>query len=225
MPNDFGGNKKVGRWLLYGPEQRFIAWALPKIPPWISSYHLTMASIPISLLIVLFGYLAGTYGMEWLWPISLLIFLQWLTDSLDGALGKMRKEGLIKWGYYMDHLLDYFFMSAVLISYMFVIPSQSKLVHFAVLAIGAGFMVNSYLGFAATNEFRISYYRIGPTEARIVLVVINTLIIFFGKTYMSFALPYVLAIGAIALIAAVWQTHRMLWRMDMDAKSKGDPYA
>ena len=35
------------------------------------------------------------------------------TDSFDGALGRRRDTGIPKWGYYMDHLLDFVFMWCV----------------------------------------------------------------------------------------------------------------
>jgi phosphatidylglycerophosphate synthase len=214
---EFGGAHKVGKWLLQKPEQKLVDWLVKRVPPYIRTYHLTMATVPISILIIFCGYLGRNLNVHWLWPISFLIFLQWLTDALDGAVGRSQNEGLVRWGYYMDHLLDYFFMSSVLIAYMLVIPDQSKVVHFLVLMIGGGFMVNSYLGFAATNQFRISYWGIGATEARIVLIVMNTLIILFEKTYLAFALPFVMLIAFAALVATIWQTHRLLWRMDKGA--------
>jgi phosphatidylglycerophosphate synthase len=184
----FGGDKKVGQSILHTPEQAFIRAVAPRVPVWLRSHHLTLLSIPISLAIVGFGVL-GRDNDWWLWGTSLMIALQWLTDSLDGAVGRLRDEGLIKWGYYMDHLLDFFFLAAILIGYMLLLPDKSKWIHFIVLAIFSGFMINAYLAFAATNRFRIAYLGIGPTEVRLVFILINTLIILFGKTHMAFALP------------------------------------
>jgi phosphatidylglycerophosphate synthase len=220
LDQEFGGAQKVGKWLLQKPEKKAVDWMVARVPPWIRTYHLTMATVPISLLILLCGYMGRNLNVNWLWPISFLIFMQWLTDALDGAVGRAQNEGLIRWGYYMDHLLDFFFMSSVLIAYMLVIPDQSKVVHFLLLMIGGGFMVNSFLGFAATNKFRISYWGIGPTEARIVLIILNTLIILFDKTYLAFALPYAMGLAFIALVATIWQTHRALWKIDKAALEK-----
>jgi hypothetical protein len=38
--------------------------------------------------------------------MSVMVFGQWFTDSLDGSLGKYRKQGLVKWGFFADHILD-----------------------------------------------------------------------------------------------------------------------
>lgn len=215
---NFAGDKKVDSSILTKPERRFINWTVPKIPTWIRTYHLTLMSIPISLLIILFGFLAK-YQISWLWGVSLMIFLQWLTDSLDGSLGKYQNEGLIRWGYYMDHFLDFFFLCSILIAYSFILPDNLKYLQFFVLAIFSGFMVNSYLAFAASNKFRISYLGIGPTEVRIIFILINSMIALFGKTYVGPALPYILILSTFGLIIVTYKTHKELWTLDKFQKS------
>lgn len=215
----FAGDKKVGASFLGAYEAKLIAWAIPKVPLWLRTYHLTLMTIPISLLIVVFGYLARS-DTSWLWGMSSMIFLQWVTDGLDGAVGRARNEGLIKWGYYMDHFLDYIFLCAILIAYMLMIPDQSKYVHFFVLAVFGAYMVNSYLAFAATDEFRIAYSGIGPTEIRIVFIVINTLLIAFGQTHLAATLPFVLALSTVGLCVVVYHTQKHIWDIDMRNKKE-----
>lgn len=217
----FAGDKKVGQSILTKYEARFTSWAVPKIPPWIETYHLTLASIPISLIIVLAGFMAR-FEIEWLWLMSFMIFVQWVTDNLDGAVGRARNTGLIKWGYYMDHFLDYLFLCAILIGYMFMVPDSTKFVHFFVLAMFGAFMVNSYLSFATTNQFKFAYFGIGPTEIRIVFILINTLLILFGKTYLSSSLPFVFGLSVLGLCLVVYRTQKEIWAMDMEVKKKMD---
>jgi hypothetical protein len=95
--------------------------------------------------------------------------------------------------------------------------------HFAVVmlitqSIIAGFMVNSFLQFAATNQFKISFLGIGPTEIRIFFIVINTLIVCFGKTHLAPILPYALAFSLFGLIVVVYNTQREIWEIDMKNK-------
>jgi len=217
MAETFAGNKKVGTSLLHRPEQKFIAWAVPKVPNRIETYHLTLATIPISLLIILFSFLAKD-DIRWLWGAAAMIAMQWLTDSLDGAVGRSRNTGLIRWGYYMDHLLDYFFLAAILIGYMILLPDHSKWLFFFVFALVAGFMVNSYLAMAASNKFRIAYLGIGPTEIRLIFILINVLLAIFGKTYLAFTLPFILPITFIGLIVVIYREQKKIWNMDMEAK-------
>lgn len=202
---------------MHGPEQRFIAWATPRVPSWIETYHLTLASIPISLGIVLFSFLAVD-DIRWLWGVCVMIALQWFTDSLDGAVGRARNTGLVRWGYYMDHLLDYFFLAAIMIGYMILLPDRSKWLFFFVFALFAGFMVNSFLVMAASKRFQVSHLGIGPTEIRIVFILIDALLALFGKTHLAFLLPFLLGLSFLGLIIVICKEQRELWRMDMDVK-------
>ena len=102
----FAGDKKKGTSLLGNVERRFINWGIPTVPKPIMSHHLTYVTIFWSAGTILFGWLA-TKDLVWLHGISVMVFGQWLTDSFDGSLGKFRKQGLVKWGFYMDHLLDF----------------------------------------------------------------------------------------------------------------------
>lgn len=213
----FAGDKKKGESIFYGIENKFRDKYVSKIPPYIETYHLTLTTILWSLLIIFFSFLAKE-NLHWLWGVSVCIFLQYITDLFDGAVGRFRKTGLIKWGYYMDHFLDYIFLCSILIGYSFILPIEFMYILLFILAIFGAFMVNSYLSFAATNEFKIAYLKIGPTEVRLIFIIINTLLIIFGKTYMAKALPYILGFSIIGLIIVVYRTQKYIWKMDMKNK-------
>ena len=76
-------------------------------------------------------------------------------------------------------------------------------------------MVNSFLSFAATNQFRISYLGIGPTEVRMIFIAINMLIVLFGKTHIAFLLPWILALSFVGLCIVVYRTGKILYALDM----------
>lgn len=214
---EFGGKEHKGESLLTRLEKKFVAKHVGKIPSWIETYHLTMMTLPWSALIILFSYFARG-NLNWLWGVSACIFVQYLTDLFDGAVGRYRDTGLVKWGYYMDHFLDYVLLCAILIGYAIIMPARFDLWIFFILVVFAAFMVNSYLAFGATNEFKIEHLMIGPTEVRIIFIVVNTLLIFFGKTYAAIALPYVLAASLLGLSVTVYRTQRQIWKIDMENK-------
>ena len=214
---EFAGDRKKGESLFHNIEKKFIDKYVSKIPIFIKSYQLTLTTILWCFLIILFSYLAKN-NINWLWGVSACIFLQYITDSFDGALGRYRNSGLIKWGYYMDHFLDYIFLCSILIGYSLILPINFIYYLFFILAIFGAFMVNSFLSFAATNEFKISYLKIGPTEVRLIFIIINALLILFGKTYMVKALPYVLIISTLGLIVVVYRTQKYIWKLDMKNK-------
>lgn len=218
----FQGDKKEGTWLLARAEARLKDWLVPKVPAGIETYHLTMTTLVWCALILAFSFLAR-YEIQFLWVVSASILGQYLTDLLDGEVGRRRGTGLIKWGYYMDHFLDYLFLCSILIGYGLLVEDHNKYLLFYILALFGAFMVNSFLSFAATGEFRISYLGIGPTEVRLIFILANTLIIVFVDHFeLARVLPIVLVGAAFALFVTVFQTQRALWSADMEAKRNAD---
>ena len=210
----FSGDKKVGRSLLAPLEDHLKAWLLPMVPKTVETYHLTLSTLIWCFFILVFSFFAR-YHIRWLWIVNLMIFLQYITDLLDGAVGRLRNTGLVKWGYYMDHFLDFIFLCSILVGYGFLLPDQYKYLLFFVLALFTAFMVNSFLAFAATNAFRIAYFKIGPTEIRLIFILINILLIIFGKTSLLRSLPAVLVISTFGLIVTVFRTQKQIWNIDM----------
>lgn len=214
----FHGDKKEGTWLLANAENRLKNWLVPKVPPNIETYHLTMTTVLWCALIILFSFLAA-YNIHFLWVVSFAIFGQYITDLLDGEVGRRRNTGLVKWGYYMDHFLDYMFLCSILIGYGLMVENQNKYLIFYILALFGAFMVNSFLSFAATGMFKIAYMGVGPTEVRLIFIAANTLIILFAHKFeIARVLPYVLAGATFALFVTVYQTQKMLWKIDMENK-------
>ncbi|MDW7772854.1 MAG: CDP-alcohol phosphatidyltransferase family protein [Desulfobulbaceae bacterium] len=145
----FAGDKKVGRSLLSGPENKLKQWLIPKIPQKVETYHLTMGTLLWSAVNVATAFYARN-DLAMLWVVSLMIVLQYLKDLLDGELGRQRDTGLVKWGFYMDHFLDFVFLcSLVFVGYM-ISPAGVAAWYFALLVILGSFMVNSFLSFGAT---------------------------------------------------------------------------
>lgn len=220
MPEAFAGAGKVGKLSILGRlERRFIDATVPKLPSWLRSWHLTLMTLPICLGIVGASALAAS-DVRWLWVVSGFIFAQWLTDSLDGSLGKYRKEGLVRWGYYMDHFLDYLFLCSIVVGYALFLPSQFVYVLLGILAIFGAFMASAFLAYGATNGFQIVHAGIGPTEIRFAFIVVNILLATFGTTHLSFLLPHILVLAIVCLAVLVYRTQRKIWEMDVAAKAQ-----
>ena len=148
----FAGDKKATFSLLMGVEKKLIDRCVPFVPAWMETQHLTLLTFLWSAGILLFSFLARK-NLSWLWPVNLMIVLQYVTDVLDGAVGRYRNTGLIKWGYYMDHFLDYVFLCSMMIGYGFLVPDGEKIWILPALALFGAFMVNAFLTFSVTNEF------------------------------------------------------------------------
>jgi archaetidylinositol phosphate synthase len=215
----FAGADKTNTSFLSPLERRLSPFVLRRIPLWLQTHHLTMLTLVWSLLILGFSYLAAT-EVRWLWGVSLMIFFQYLTDYYDGKIGKLRNTGLIRWGYYMDHLLDYVFLCSIIIGYAFILPEKSRYQLLFLLALFAAFAVNAFLAFSATDRFTISHLKLGPTEFRLALIIINTLLILYGTKHMISGLKYVNAGAVAGLCFVVYQTQKTIWQIDMQEKER-----
>jgi CDP-alcohol phosphatidyltransferase len=213
----FPGATKTNTSFLTPLERRLAIRVLPRIPGWLQTYHLTMMTLIWSALILLFSYMAAG-DLRWLWMVSLMVFLQYVTDHYDGKLGKYRNTGLVRWGYYMDHLLDYVFLSSIIIGYSFILPDRSRYQILIMLAIFAGYQITTFLSFAATERLHISFLKLGPTEFRLAVIIINALLVEFGTRKMVNGLKYVNIGAAVVLAIIVFRSHKLIWELDMKEK-------
>lgn len=198
MPDTFAGDKKTGQSILGPIERRFIDWAVPKVPAPIKSHHLTALTVAWSAGTVLFGWLA-TDDLIWLHGISAMVFGQWLTDSLDLV-----------------------FAGAIVIAYSFLVTAEwLEFLFLLLLLITCATMAVSFLSFAATNQFQIAYYGIGPTEIRIGYIALNTFVWLVGTEIFSWGVPVIVALNALAFLVMAVQTSRNLWAIDYEANVDG----
>src|SRR5258708_10596410 len=207
--SEFAGAHKTNNSFLAPLERRLAPIVIPRIPKWLETYHLTMLTLVWSLMILVFSFLAAR-NIRWLWAVSLMIALQWLTDHYDGKIGKYRNTGLVRWGYYMDHLLDYFFLCSVIIGYAFILPERSRFQLLLMLALFAAYDFSTFLAFSATDELKISHLKFGPTEFRLALIIINALLILFGTRQMISGLKWFNSAPLVGLIFLIFDTHNRI---------------
>ena len=220
--SEFAGAQKTNTSFLSPLERRLAPIVIPRIPLWLETHHLTMLTLLWSLGILLFSFLASR-NMRWLWLVSVMIFMQWVTDHYDGKIGKHRNTGLVRWGYYMDHLLDYVFLCSVIIGYAFILPERSRFQLLLTLALFAAYDFSTFLAFAATDRLKISYLKFGPTEFRLALIIINGLLATFGTRYMISGLKWVNAGAAVGLVFLIYSTQKKIWQIDMKGRREKRP--
>jgi len=174
---------------------RFERWALPRIaaalPRAIVPDHLTALGILGSTLIAL-GYILTTRHEGWLWLANAGLVLNWLGDSLDGTLARVRKIERPRYGFYLDHLTDAYSTTAIGIGLGFS-PYMLLSVGLAIVVAYLVLSINVYLETHVFGVFRYGYGVAGPTEARLVLFGLNVMALLTGP------LPF--RIGGIGLTA------------------------
>ena len=160
--------------LLAVPEKRFLRWLAGRLPRWILPDDMTAVGV-VAALAVAVAYQLSNDGNGWLWAASALLVVQWLGDSLDGTLARVRGIERPTYGYYLDHLVDAIATAAIGIGLglsPFMLLSVGTLIVVAYLILS----INVYLESFAFNRFSIGYGKIGPTEIRLILIALNTLL-------------------------------------------------
>ena len=162
---------RVQRSLVARVEKRVLVWLAERTPPAIHSDHLTLLGLGAQ---VMAGASYALAGANRLWLVAGIGFLalNWLGDSLDGTLARVRQNQRPRYGFYVDHMMDSFGAVALmgglaLSGYMHPSIAVGLLVAFLLLSI------QSYLATYALGEFRLSFWTLGPTELRILLAAGN----------------------------------------------------
>jgi phosphatidylglycerophosphate synthase len=161
------------RFLLAEREARTLEWIARRLPARVMPDHLTALGV-LAAIGIAAVYLLTNENPAWLWGASGLLVVHWLGDSLDGTLARVRKSERPTYGYYLDHLVDAVATAVIgvglgLSPYMLLATGLAIVVAYLVLSI------NTYLETYAFGKFQLGYGQLGPTEARIGLIVLNTL--------------------------------------------------
>lgn len=172
------GNKadavRIQTSILNALEKKVLIWLAERQPKWMTSDILTYIGTFGSIIIAL-GYILSSRNIAFLWLSSLGFIINWYGDSLDGTLARVRKKQRPIYGYYLDHTVD-----SINELIMFIGIGLSGLVHFnlAMLVLALYFMltINVSINAHLKKEFRLTYARLGPTEFRIIMILINTLL-------------------------------------------------
>lgn len=170
--------------ILLGPLERpALAFFAKHMPMWVNSDMLTTFAILGAALVGVAYFLVGQAGdlkgNGFLFLASLGLFIHWFGDSLDGTLARYRHHERPNYGYYTDHALDG--LSSLMI---FLGLGLSGIADFSVtmftLACWLLAMMQVFLKTHATGTFEMTSIKIGPTEIRLMLIILNTVLFFVG---------------------------------------------
>lgn len=191
-------------------EKKVLIWLAARTPQAINSDHLTALGA-LAMLLAGASYAFARFSQYGLLLACGFLALNWLGDSLDGTLARYRNRQRPRYGFYVDHIIDCFGVTAVLAGLGasgFMQPMVATCVLIAYLLLSAEIFLATY----ALGKFEMSYVGLGPTELRI-LVCIGNVYLFFRPDAHPFRLPLSLfdfgaVIGAtgmagIALFSAI----------------------
>jgi phosphatidylglycerophosphate synthase len=202
--------------LVSGAEKRALIWMARRMPRWINSDHLTLLGF-VSQCMAGVCYALARLNPDFLLAGIVCLALNWLGDSLDGTLARVRNQQRPRYGFYVDHIADtiagFFLMGGMaLCGYVHAAIAIGMLVAFLMLSI------ESYLATYTLGQFQLSYWKLGPTEIRILLAIGNiallhhSVISLAGHRMRLFDLGGTIAIIGMAsmlLISAIRHTHQL----------------
>lgn len=149
-------------------EKRALYWMARRVPRRLTPDQLTALGLLAQIGAGLCYALARFYRFALLGVIA-CIALNWLGDSLDGTLARVRDQQRPRYGFYVDHMVDLFGATALMVGL-----GYSGMVHWSVaIAMLVAFLVlssESYLATYTLGRFELSQGPFGPTELRLLLI-------------------------------------------------------
>ncbi|PKO58099.1 MAG: CDP-alcohol phosphatidyltransferase [Betaproteobacteria bacterium HGW-Betaproteobacteria-18] len=148
------------------------------------------------------GYWLSGASVWWLWFVNLGFVLNWFGDSLDGTLARYRRIERPKFGFYIDHTVD---AVAEFLTIIGIGMSPFLRLDIAAFAL-IGYLlvsVHVYVRTCVDGVFKISYGTMGPTEMRVIIMLVNTAIFFAPGFFLAEVTPGMRPFDYIGVALAV----------------------
>jgi archaetidylinositol phosphate synthase len=204
--------RRVNRSLTADVEKRALLWMAERAPSWLTSDQLTALGLGAQIGAGIF-YALSRCNRYALLLVIVCLALNWLGDSLDGTLARVRKQQRPRYGFYVDHMVDIFGSVALMCGL-----GYSGFLHWqTAIAMMVAFLLlssESYLATYTLSCFELSQGFFGPTEIRILLVIGNLALLrspystLFGHKMLLFDLGgTIAAVGMFAMAIVVTMRH------------------
>jgi len=206
--------KRIQQSFLAGIEKKTLIWLAARTPSWINSDHLTVLGL-LAMAGAGAGYWWASVNRAGLIVVIVCLALNWLGDSLDGTLARYRDCSRPRYGFYVDHIVDafsaFFLLGGLGLSgYMAPVVALGLLVAYLMLS------VEVYLTTYTLGDFKISYFKMGPTELRLLLSIGNIVLLFksvahiAGRSYRLMSVAGTIGISGMALIMVISAIHNTM---------------
>ncbi len=161
--------------VLNGVEKKVLIHLARLQPKWMTSDILTFIGV-IGAALGALGYILSNFNIAWLWLSSAGYIINWYGDSLDGTLARVRHTQRPIYGFYIDHCVDGVTTAMICIG-----AGLSQIMNLgiamSVLALYLLLSISVYINAHLKGEFKLTYAGMGPTELRLIMIIVNTLYI------------------------------------------------
>jgi archaetidylinositol phosphate synthase len=205
-PN-FREARRIQQSFLSNLEKRTLIWLAARTPRCINSDHLTLLGL-FSMAAAGAAYWWAATNRAGLLLVILCLALNWLGDSLDGTLARFRNHSRPRYGFYVDHIVDAF-SALFLLGGLALSGYMSPLVALGLLIAYLMLSVEIYLASYTLGDFKISYFKMGPTELRILLSIGNLAVLWrstvhlLGRAHRLFDVAGTLGFSGMLLIMVI----------------------
>jgi phosphatidylglycerophosphate synthase len=169
--------------LVAGAERKVLDWICIRLPPWVTPDRMTLLGV-FGAFTVFSGYCMSRIDPGFLWLASLGSVLHWAGDSLDGSLARFRRIERPAYGYFLDISVDALCNLFIVAGLGFTLFVRLDI---ALFVLAGYFMLTIYaiLNRNVTGVFQLTFAGGGPTELRLCMISINTLMFFLGNIGFS----------------------------------------
>lgn len=205
LNRQFTSAPRVNQALTARVEKRALEWMARRAPQWVTSDQLTALGFGAQIGAGLF-YALARFNRLALLVVILCLALNWLGDSLDGTLARVRHRKRPRYGFYVDHMVDLFGAVALMCGL-----GCSGFLHWPVaVALLVSFLVlssESYLATYTLARFELSRAFFGPTEIRLLLAAGNVALLrspycmILGRRFLLFDAAGILAAATMFVMA------------------------
>jgi archaetidylinositol phosphate synthase len=177
-----------------------------RMPSWVNSDHLSVLGL-LGMIGAGACYAASKHHPAlMLHIVNAFVFLNWFGDSLDGTLARYRDRLRPRYGFYVDHIIDTF--GALFLLFGIALSGyMSERVAAAVLIVYLMLAINSYLAAYSIGVFKLSQWKLGPTELRLIMMLGNVFLIYrprvYHRRYLLFDVGGVVAVIGMGLMLVV----------------------
>lgn len=207
-------NKKVNLSLFNKFNKNFGIKYAPIVNKYINIKKLTMMSLLWCILIILFGFFARENTL-FLFGIIIVIILHQLTESLYKEVSN-NNEGFLKWGFFMNNLLDIIFIFSLFIAKLIIFYKKDDLLVVFLTILIILILINMYaslllisLNKEIDNSMCIKEYCFSLDELRTVLVIFLFLIIFGYKNIYYYFIIIITILFFFATIINIYTKQKI----------------
>jgi phosphatidylglycerophosphate synthase len=197
-------------------ERRCLIWMATRLPGWINADHLTALAL-VAMVAAGASYWLASITPIGLWLATISLAVNWFGDSLDGTVSRVRQQQRPRYGFFVDHVVDAAGTTCLLAglglsSYMH--PGIAA----ALLAAYLLVCVQVFLATYCLGTFTMNFFKIGPTELRLMLAIGNVALLWrpepvvFGHSIALFDLGGLIGATGLVLtfvISAIGNTRRL----------------